>query len=286
MPVKYVGNMCMYSVSTLASMGFGRRVQFFWTYSYYGVRMSQPNSDVGNASPATPVVPSFHTPGMVPPLCPVVPSTLINRLDLDNTIRDFLNANMSDPWISSFSPHQPALNWAPPLSLSSTVLVPSLFSTGDHGGLRSDSQVSSGSPRLPSTSQPASSNAEFVSECNGSGSGAMGSLIIEIVPGCRLKEHATPPPGPRETQISEVQRASWAIVREHRTAKKALLDKAVQEYLAQQTTKMEEIAFKHNVTVEYLKGLVGGQTHYHSSRKVQWHNALLHAKHCKHFTIF
>ncbi|KAI6126084.1 hypothetical protein EDD16DRAFT_1473634, partial [Pisolithus croceorrhizus] len=32
------------------------------------------------------------------------------------------------------------------------------------------------------------------------------------------------------------------------------------------------------VTVEYLKGLVGGQTHYYSSWKVQWHNALLHAK--------
>ncbi|KAI6027270.1 hypothetical protein BKA83DRAFT_4576940 [Pisolithus microcarpus] len=43
--------------------------------------ISQPNGDVGDASPATPVVPSFHTPGMVPPLCPVVLSTLINRLD-------------------------------------------------------------------------------------------------------------------------------------------------------------------------------------------------------------
>ncbi|KAI6009988.1 hypothetical protein BKA83DRAFT_4029764, partial [Pisolithus microcarpus] len=82
----------------------------------------------------------------------------------------------------------------------------------------------------------------------------------------------------RSRQISEAQRASWAIAREHRAAKKALLDKAVQEYLAQQTTKMEEIAFKHNVTVEYLKGLVGGETHYHSSQKVQRHNALLHAK--------
>ncbi|KIK17793.1 hypothetical protein PISMIDRAFT_40832, partial [Pisolithus microcarpus 441] len=77
---------------------------------------------------------------------------------------------------------------------------------------------------------------------------------------------------------SDAQRASWAIAREQRATKKALLDKAVQEYLAQQTSKMEEIALKHNVTVEYLKGLVGGQTHYYSSRKVQRHNALLHAK--------
>ncbi|KAI6018895.1 hypothetical protein BKA83DRAFT_4057608 [Pisolithus microcarpus] len=85
------------------------------------------------------------------------------------------------------------------------------------------------------------------------------------------------PPRPSR-QISDAQRASWAIAREQRAAKKALLDKAMQEYLAQQTSKMEEIALKHNVTVEYLKGLVGGQTHYYSSRKVQRHNALLHAK--------
>ncbi|KAI6027987.1 hypothetical protein BKA83DRAFT_4011356, partial [Pisolithus microcarpus] len=77
---------------------------------------------------------------------------------------------------------------------------------------------------------------------------------------------------------SDAQRASWVIACEQRATKKALLDKAMQEYLAQQTSKMEEIALKHNVTVEYLKGLVGGQTHYYSSRKVQWHNALLHAK--------
>ncbi|KAI6014609.1 hypothetical protein BKA83DRAFT_4496475 [Pisolithus microcarpus] len=256
--------------------------------------ISQPNGDVGNASPATPVVPSFHTPGMVPPLCPVVPSTLINRLDPDNTICNFLNANTSDPWISSFSPHQPTVNWAPPPSLSSTVPVPSLFSMGDHGCLGSDSQVSSGSPRLPSTTQQASSNAESVSERNGSGSGATGSFIENVEdrdrPGvptegtCDVSTWATHNPGARiiqphrSRQISEAQRASWAIARERRAAKKALLDKAVQEYLAQQTTKMEEIAFKHNVTVEYLKGLVGGETHYHSSQKVQRHNALLHAK--------
>ncbi|KIK15656.1 hypothetical protein PISMIDRAFT_16353 [Pisolithus microcarpus 441] len=254
----------------------------------------QPNGDVGDASPATPVVPSFHTPGMVPPLCPVVPSTLINRLNPDNTICNFLNANMSDPWISSFSPHQPTVNWAPPPSLSSTVPVPSLFSTGDHDRLRSESQVSSGSPHLPSTTQQASSNAESVSKRNGSGSGATGSFIENVEdrdhPGvltegtCNVSTWAMRNPGARiiqphcSRQISEVQRASWAITCEHRAMKKALLDKAMQEYLAQQTTKMEEIAFKHNVMVEYLKGLVGGETHYHSSQKVQQHNALLHAK--------
>ncbi|KIK10579.1 hypothetical protein PISMIDRAFT_20261 [Pisolithus microcarpus 441] len=142
--------------------------------------------------------------------------------------------------------------------------------------------------------QQASSNAESVSERNGSGSGATGSFIENVEdrdrPGvptegtCDVSTWATRNPGARiiqphrSRQISEAQRASWAIAREHRAAKKALLDKAMQEYLAQQTTKMEEITFKHNVTVEYLKGLVGGETHYHSSWKVQRHNALLHAK--------
>ncbi|KAI6103352.1 hypothetical protein EDD16DRAFT_1493521, partial [Pisolithus croceorrhizus] len=32
------------------------------------------------------------------------------------------------------------------------------------------------------------------------------------------------------------------------------------------------------ITVEYLKGFIGGQTHYHNPRKVQRHNTLLHAK--------
>ncbi|KAI6027069.1 hypothetical protein EDC04DRAFT_2606045 [Pisolithus marmoratus] len=79
-------------------------------------------------------------------------------------------------------------------------------------------------------------------------------------------------------QISEAQKASWAIAHEQRVTKKALLDKAMQEYLAQQASKMEKITLRHNVTVEYLKGIVGGETHYHSSQKVQQHNALLHAK--------
>ncbi|KAI6094287.1 hypothetical protein EDD16DRAFT_1503417, partial [Pisolithus croceorrhizus] len=79
-------------------------------------------------------------------------------------------------------------------------------------------------------------------------------------------------------QISEAQKALWAIACQQRVTKKALLDNAVQEYLTQQTSKLEEIASNHSITVEYLKGLIGGQTHYHNSWKVQRHNALLHAK--------
>ncbi|KAI6113198.1 hypothetical protein EDD16DRAFT_1704258 [Pisolithus croceorrhizus] len=78
--------------------------------------------------------------------------------------------------------------------------------------------------------------------------------------------------------MSEAQKASWAIACQQRATKKALLDNAVQEYLTQQTSKLEEIALNHSITVEYLKGLIGGQTHYHNPRKVQRHNVLLHVK--------
>ncbi|KAI6094412.1 hypothetical protein F5141DRAFT_1069656 [Pisolithus sp. B1] len=63
----------------------------------------------------------------------------------------------------------------------------------------------------------------------------------------------------RSRQISEAQKASWAIARQQRATKKALLDNAVQEYLTQQTSKLEEIALNHSITV-------------------QRHNVLLHVK--------
>ncbi|KAI6032296.1 hypothetical protein BKA83DRAFT_4558701 [Pisolithus microcarpus] len=130
---------------------------------------SQPNGNVSDASSGVPVTPSFHTPGMVPPLCPVVPPSLISRLDPDNTIRDFLSASSNDAWNPSFSPHQATATWAPPLSLSSA---------GEHAHPMSDSHIPSGTPRLPSSMQPASGNAEPLSGGNGSGSGSMGSSTI------------------------------------------------------------------------------------------------------------
>ncbi|KIK20248.1 hypothetical protein PISMIDRAFT_13138 [Pisolithus microcarpus 441] len=248
----------------------------------YG-NVSQPKGNVSSASSGVPVMPSFHTPGMVASLCPVVPPALISEHDPDNTIRNFLDASSNDPWDPSFSPHQATVNWPPSLS-----------STGEHDFLASDRQASSGALRLPSSTQSASGNAKPVSGSDGSGNGAVGSftetvedtdhpaLLTEGI--CDVSTWATRNPGAHiiqpcpSRQMSEAQRASLAIAHEQRATKKALLDKAVQEYLAQQTSKMEEIALKHSVTVEYLKGLVGGQTHYYSSRKVQQHNALLHAK--------
>ena len=79
-------------------------------------------------------------------------------------------------------------------------------------------------------------------------------------------------------QISEAQKASRAISREQRAEKAALLDSAVQEYLVRQASEIEAIALKHNVTIKYVKGLIGGETHYHSTRKAQRHNALLRVK--------
>ena len=79
-------------------------------------------------------------------------------------------------------------------------------------------------------------------------------------------------------QISEAQKASQAISQEQRAEKASLLDSAVQEYLVQQASEIEGIASKHNVMVKYVKGLIGGETHYHRNRKAQHHNALLCVK--------
>ncbi|KAI6040086.1 hypothetical protein EDC04DRAFT_2602733 [Pisolithus marmoratus] len=250
--------------------------------------VSQPNANVSDASSSMPVMLPFHTPGMVTLLCPVVPPSLIGQLNPDNTICDFLDANLNNSWDSCF---QSSMNWAPPFILPSA---------SECGCVVSDSQPLSGAPPILSSLQPASGNTGPSSGSNGSGRSAMGSVMVRdscvsYLPGTdqALKENVKDtnhpevlitegicdvstwamcnpdariiqpcPPG----QISEAQKASWAIAHEQRVAKKTLLDKAVQEYLTQQASKMEEIALRHNVTVEYLKGIV------------QQHNALLHAK--------
>ncbi|KAI5985881.1 hypothetical protein EDD15DRAFT_2373791 [Pisolithus albus] len=222
-----------------------------------------------------PVLPSFHTPGMVTPLCPVVPSLAISQLDPDNTIRDFLNANSNAPWDAPF---MPTANWAPPLSQ---------FRATEQGCVTSDSQPSSSAPPLASGVVPDSGDPGSLSGNNGFTKTVEDTDRPEVPVNEGIRDVSTwavRNPGARviqphsSRQISEAQKASWAIARQQRAVKKAVLDNAVQEYLTQQTSKLEEIAFKHNVTVEYLKGLVGGQTYYHNPRKVQRHNALLHAK--------
>ncbi|KAI6104924.1 hypothetical protein EV401DRAFT_2078750 [Pisolithus croceorrhizus] len=207
--------------------------------------MSQRNANVSDTSSSMPVLPSFHTPGMVAPLCPVVPPLAISQLDPDNTIRDFLDANSNDPWNTSFTP---TANWVPPLPQSRTT---------KHGHVTSDSPLSSSIPPFPSSMLRDSGNPE-----SSSGNNEFTESIEDT----------------DRPEILEAQKASWAIACQQRAAKKALLDNAVQEYLTQQTSKLEEIASNHSITVEYLKGLIGGQTHYHNSWKVQRHNALLHAK--------
>ncbi|KAI6094694.1 hypothetical protein F5141DRAFT_1069207 [Pisolithus sp. B1] len=59
--------------------------------------MSQQNTDASDTNSSMPVLPSFHTPGMVAPLCPVVPPLAISQLNPDNTIHDFPDANSNDP---------------------------------------------------------------------------------------------------------------------------------------------------------------------------------------------
>ncbi|KAI5986550.1 hypothetical protein EDC04DRAFT_2615049 [Pisolithus marmoratus] len=260
----------------------------------------QPNANVSDASSSMSVMLPFHTPGMVTPLCPVVPPSLVGQLNPDNTIHDFLDANSNNSWDSCF---QSSMNWAPPFILPGA---------SECGCVASDSQPLSGAPPILSSLQPASGNIGPSSGSNGSGSSTMGSVtvrdsFVSYLPGtdqalkenvkdtnhsevlitegirdvstwatCNPDAHIIQPCPPR--QILEAQKESWAITHEQRVTKKTLLDKAMQEYLAQQALRMEEITLRHNVMVEYLKGIVGSETHYHSSQKVQWHNALLHAK--------
>ncbi|KAI5994762.1 hypothetical protein EDD15DRAFT_2366279 [Pisolithus albus] len=180
------------------------------------------------------VLPPFHTPGMATPLCPVVPPLTISQLDPDNTIRDFLDANLNAPWNASL---MPTANWTPPLPQSHTIEQGSI--TPDTQPLSSALPFASGV--LPDSGNPGSSsgNNDFT----------------------KTGEDTDRPEVPTDLGA---QKASWAIACQQRAMKKALLDNAVQEYLTQQTSKLEEIAFKHNITVEYLKGLVGGQTYYHN----------------------
>ncbi|KAI6100043.1 hypothetical protein EDD16DRAFT_1526638 [Pisolithus croceorrhizus] len=143
----------------------------------------------------------------------------------------------------------PTVNWVPPLPQSCAT---------EHGCVTSDSQHSSSATPFPSSmlrdgGNPGSSPRN---------SGLMGSIEDPDHPEVLINDGIY---NASTWSISEAQKASWAIACQQRAGKKVLLDNAMQEYLTQQTLKLEEIALKHSITLEYLKG-------------VQWHNVLLHGK--------
>lgn len=57
-----------------------------------------------------------------------------------------------------------------------------------------------------------------------------------------------------------------------------MLNSAIQQMLAEEAQKVNDIALEHGVTVEKVKKLMGGIKNYKSSRSAQLENALMHAK--------
>ncbi|KAF9231140.1 hypothetical protein BU15DRAFT_68578 [Melanogaster broomeanus] len=74
------------------------------------------------------------------------------------------------------------------------------------------------------------------------------------------------------------QKASREIARAQKAAKAKLLYESIEAFLKDQRSKTEALARQHDVTVDHVKQLIGGETHYHTSRKIQLRNALVHAK--------
>ena len=228
-------------------------------------------------------------------MCPVAPplpyNSLLSQHDPDNTIRHFLQDNWNDAPIPSVSSHLPTFN---------PTTQPPWAGASESGGVASNDQFIAGPLPAPSNTQSTCGPTHAMSGSEEGTNGATFSSVhhttVSIVD--RNADTETPAneqpysittwakrnpgvpiiPTRPSRQISEAQKALQAISREQRAEKSALLNSAMQEYLVWQASEIQEIASKHNVTVEYVKGLLGGQTHYHSTRKAQRHNALLHVK--------
>jgi hypothetical protein len=77
---------------------------------------------------------------------------------------------------------------------------------------------------------------------------------------------------------AKAQRSSHKITsQQHKEAEDAL-NSAIQQLLAEEAQKVNDIALEHGVTVEKVKKLMGGIKNYKSSCSTQLENALMHAK--------
>lgn len=77
---------------------------------------------------------------------------------------------------------------------------------------------------------------------------------------------------------AKAQRASRKITSQQRKEAEDMLNSAIQQMLAKEAQKVNNIALEHGVTVEKVKKLMGGIKNYKSSRSAQLENALMHAK--------
>ncbi|KAG1791003.1 hypothetical protein EV424DRAFT_1337699 [Suillus variegatus] len=77
---------------------------------------------------------------------------------------------------------------------------------------------------------------------------------------------------------AKAQRASRKITSQQRKEAEDMLNSAIQQMLAKEAQKVNNIALEHGVTVEKVKKLMGGIKNYKSSHSAQLENALMHAK--------
>ncbi|KAG1872001.1 hypothetical protein C8R48DRAFT_595213 [Suillus tomentosus] len=77
---------------------------------------------------------------------------------------------------------------------------------------------------------------------------------------------------------AKAQQASHKITSQQPKEAEDMLNSAVQQMLAKEAQKVNDIALEHGVTVEKVKKLMGGIKNYKSSRSTQLENALMQTK--------
>ncbi|KAH7908464.1 hypothetical protein BJ138DRAFT_1012744 [Hygrophoropsis aurantiaca] len=82
-----------------------------------------------------------------------------------------------------------------------------------------------------------------------------------------------PPP-----RLSDAQKASRQIAAEQKASRAKLLQDAIAKLVADHEDNIKALARAHNVPEKQVKDLIGSHTHYHTKRKPQVLNALVHVK--------
>ncbi|KAG1880786.1 hypothetical protein F4604DRAFT_1578410 [Suillus subluteus] len=94
----------------------------------------------------------------------------------------------------------------------------------------------------------------------------------------RNPTHAIIHPRTPPHRLSDAQKATRKIKRDQKTEVTKRLHEALTIHLDKQKLKIDSISHAHHVTPKYINDLIGNHTKYHTSRKVQLTNALVHAK--------
>ncbi|KAG1849757.1 hypothetical protein F4604DRAFT_1593275 [Suillus subluteus] len=94
----------------------------------------------------------------------------------------------------------------------------------------------------------------------------------------RNPTHAIIHPRTPPHRLSDAQKATRKIKRDQKTEVTKRLHEALTIHLDEQKLKIDSISHAHHVTPKYINDLIGNHTKYHTSRKVQLTNALVHAK--------